>query len=176
MQVPKNITHKLWMTRKSVKWGIALTISVAILGGMLFSCYQGETITTHYLNWAGVKQDEAVERGWIPAFLPTSSTNIFEQHNIDSNCGVIAFSATPSDLISLAASLEEVPANRFQEIGPCLMSKESWWPSELRNRHLQDLVENGEFKIYAKTNGSAQEPVNWYFAINRQKGVGFAWH
>ena len=40
---------------------------------------------SYYKDYEEAKKSGIMDKGWIPTFIPKSSTDIFEQHNIDVN-------------------------------------------------------------------------------------------
>jgi len=51
----------------------------------MISHYFSDLQINKYPDMDVVKQDHAIERGWIPSILPASAFNIAETHNIDTN-------------------------------------------------------------------------------------------
>ena len=51
----------------------------------ILTSYFSDLQINKYPDTEAVKQDRAVERGWIPAILPESAYDIEETHNLDSN-------------------------------------------------------------------------------------------
>jgi hypothetical protein len=153
-----------------------MTISVIV--SISVSCGNYERATAHYSIWQEAVKDGATTRGWIPSFLPNSSTNISEIHDLDTNAGAFCFFAPASDLKLLASQLERVPALHFSTIGPWIDGPPTCWPRSLAKRRLSVLVENDDFEIYQKVESIDKPGTNrvWYFAINALKGTGYGWH
>lgn len=78
---------------------------VFLVGLVLFAVYSimpnKEVIETYYPSMHEVTKDKAQERGWIPDFLPKSSYDINEQHNLDTNTRIVEFSFLHKDKIEL---------------------------------------------------------------------------
>ena len=150
-----------------------LTFAVVTL--IFSSCRNAELPTMSYATWQEVLKDGAIARGWIPQFLPTSSTNIWERHDIDTNAGVVCFFASSSELELLTTQLNYQPTARLDEVGSWVAG---WWPANLPKGNLGDLVNRDGFKLYQKPEGQSQTGTNgdWYFVINQAKGVGLGWH
>ena len=55
---------------------------------------------------------DTIGRGWIPAVLPESATDIRESHNLDTNVGHGTFAFGAADAHSFRAVLVPVPASR----------------------------------------------------------------
>jgi hypothetical protein len=82
---------------------VAITL-VLSLGGC------SDVMEEHFATWADAERAGAVERGWIPAFVPKSATNIREVHNIDTNAQTLEFNFRGSDVQGMVAGLHRVSA------------------------------------------------------------------
>jgi len=51
----------------------------------LLTSYFSDVQINKYPDLQTVKQEKAIEKGWIPAILPESAYNISETHDLDSN-------------------------------------------------------------------------------------------
>lgn len=71
----------------------ALTITIFTLISFLLFIYltNSETRTLNFSNYDEMVNSGIIEAGWVPSYLPKSSVEIFEQHNIDSNRVDISF-------------------------------------------------------------------------------------
>ena len=69
-----------------------------------------DVMEEHFATWADADRAGAVERGWVPAFVPKSATNISETHNIDTNAQTLEFTARGSDVQGMVAGLRLVSA------------------------------------------------------------------
>lgn len=81
-------------------------LSVALVV-MLFSAGCGECVTTEYTDFQEVLADKAMERGWIPPFLPRSASEIEEQHDMNTNEFDIRFRLPASAVEGFVSDLEE---------------------------------------------------------------------
>jgi hypothetical protein len=75
----------------------ALAIGVLILGRL-------ENPKSQFATYAELKDSGLMERGWLPAFLPSSIHDITEQHDIDTNHVWADFRYDPSDISAFAAN------------------------------------------------------------------------
>ena len=80
----------------SIGGGVVAAAALAAAG--LYMCARSETPTTRYPTYAEAVADGAIQRGWIPGFVPSSATTIEETHNIDTNWQWLEFTAPPEDL------------------------------------------------------------------------------
>lgn len=81
-----------------------------ILGGVLvliFAAACGECRTAEYATFEEVLADNAMERGWIPPFLPRSASEIELQNDLDTNEFGIRFRLPPSEVEGFVSDLEE---------------------------------------------------------------------
>jgi len=72
---------------------IALTITTTISiisSAILFMGYV-DNINTDFSNYEEMQSSGIIERGWVPAYLPKTSMNISEHHNIDTNKVAVSF-------------------------------------------------------------------------------------
>jgi len=51
----------------------------------LLTAYFSDVQINKYPDIASVKEDRAIEKGWVPALLPDSAYDIEETHDIDTN-------------------------------------------------------------------------------------------
>ncbi|NEO83972.1 MAG: hypothetical protein F6J87_06895 [Spirulina sp. SIO3F2] len=100
---------------------------------LLTAC--GETKDAAYSDWVAAQEDGAIERGWIPNWLPRSSQNLKEAHDLDSNASILALTFSEDENWQVPDSCE--PA---QEELPAPGLKRVWWPSRLHKRPDRYLV------------------------------------
>lgn len=128
------------MLKKVQPWVIGVSIAlllagVCTVGSVLFACIGFGWI----FDWLEVQEsfwptyeeavaDGLIQRGWAPAFLPQSASQIRERHDIDTNECWIHFQFDQADFRAMVSGLKEVPASEvlFPRRVP------SWWPSGLR--------------------------------------------
>ena len=92
---------------------------------LVAACGLGDTQSVSYADYSAALADGAIERGWIPAFLPRSGTDLREMHNLDTNASLLRFHFAPEDLESLA---QACPA--AEDTVPPRLSA-GWWPADL---------------------------------------------
>lgn len=152
--------------------------AVLFVAGCFVGCRQGgEVPQSHYSSWAEAVEHGAVIRGWLPAFLPKSSVNIFELHDLDSNCGLFRFSCSPSDLKSFSAQLESVGTERLEAIAPRLTKPATFLPAALSDGRLGDIVRQEGYLVFERIIISPQPGVTrrWCFAMKLSDGVCYGW-
>jgi len=92
-------------------------IKKLILGMILFIVatyymlvtYFGDVQINKYDSKSAVKEEQAIERGWVPNILPDSAFEISETHDLDSNQLFGSFSYKEPDEKKLLAQLTVIP-------------------------------------------------------------------
>ncbi|MGI8610945.1 MAG: hypothetical protein ACR2KH_01520 [Sphingomicrobium sp.] len=69
-----------------------------------------EEMEESYSTWADAQRVGAIERGWVPAFVPKSARNIRDIHNLDTNAQILEFTAPRSDVPVMVRGLRAIPA------------------------------------------------------------------
>jgi hypothetical protein len=95
-----------------------------VLGLTLSGCWL-ERREVSYTNMQEALEHGAVDRGWIPDWIPLSATNIREIHDLDTNESMMAFELPRQAKWQLPSDCKPVP---YGEIGPPRFDR-SWWPS-----------------------------------------------
>jgi hypothetical protein len=70
-------------------------VGVVAIG--LFALAHFENPSSSFRTYEELKASGLMERGWVPAHLPTSATEIEESHDIDTNEGWMSFRYEPGD-------------------------------------------------------------------------------
>jgi hypothetical protein len=82
---------------------------------LLATCIYIENPTSRYETYEAARRAGAMDEGrWLPPFLPQSSRNIVETHDIDTNSLEITFEYDPGDLGRLPLKCERIgPSTQF---------------------------------------------------------------
>jgi hypothetical protein len=81
-----------------------MSYSHALAFAVIFACAGcSDSVTSSHATLAAAKQD--IERGWIPSVLPSSSVEIRESHDLDTNIGHGTFAFGTSDDEQFRAAL-----------------------------------------------------------------------
>jgi len=64
---------------------ILLIISFLVLGYVVFTQRYSDAQINKYEDIEVVKENQAIQKGWVPAILPNSAYEITETHNLDTN-------------------------------------------------------------------------------------------
>lgn len=88
-----------------------------------------ERIEVKYGSFGEAVEAGAVERGWIPDFLPSSSTQIRDVHDLDTNEGWLRFEYASEDREALVGRL--IPASTSElTAAPLRDPRVDWWDHE----------------------------------------------
>ena len=149
-----------------------VTVLCVGLACVLVACHSDRRESS-YTSLADAKKDGAIDRGWIPDFLPESSRAIHEVHDISPSTTWCAFEFFPSDSQGLRKSLKSVG-----ELAPSVTRVpkpgESWWPAVLDGNLDVRTIQKAGFELYmieARETPSSTEVL--LFAIDWTKGHGF---
>jgi hypothetical protein len=81
---------------------------IAILLLPLPAC--GEQVEETYPTWAEAQRAGAVERGWVPFFVPPSAREIRDSHDLDGNRQTLLFVVRPSDVEAMVLGFPSASA------------------------------------------------------------------
>ncbi|NLZ16484.1 MAG: hypothetical protein GX087_01950 [Desulfobulbaceae bacterium] len=120
-----------------------------------------ETFEKYYPSYSDVISDKAIERGWIPSWLPENAVNIHEIHNLDTNKSMLTFRFKGEHPIDFNKDCEEIK--------PTLLKAHpfnvSWWPKDISDRELR----SNQYQFYSCENKEA------LLAISIKQGEAFYW-
>ena len=115
---------------------------------LLTAC--GEQVREAYPTWDEARRAGGVERGWIPAFVPSSAREISDSHDLDSNRQTLRFKVPPS----------EVPA-MVEGLGSVSMENEG---------AAAQLLEEQGFPPASETYVVCSRPLNGALVVDRESG------
>jgi hypothetical protein len=101
------------------------TILVLALPLLLLSC--SDEFYSFYKTHDEAVQDGALKRGWVPTILPTSSTEINEQHDLDTNEVWIRFNLSENEREEFTKSLRKLSHEEILKIDLRYPSRADWW-------------------------------------------------
>ena len=130
-----------------------------------------ETQHAEYATYSAAERAGAVKRGWVPAFVPLSATEIAEAHDLDINTQRLRFRAPMEDLQAMSSklvpiSLEEARSRAIKS--PALSGD---WPRELAPTSAA-LTRGGSLRLY-RTRAAAEG--SECLAIDSARKVVYAW-
>jgi len=129
-----------------------------VLSTMTVAC--SESMEESYATLAEAQAAGAIERGWLPTWLPASSTAIHEMHDLDSNISALSLKFSGSEGWKPPASCRHVSPT---DVPPQRMSRN--WPTDVptgglvTHRHRYYVCEEGT--AYLAVNGSSGELYFW---------------
>jgi hypothetical protein len=105
----------------------AYVIVLLIAAALIAACSLIDTQSASYADYGAVEATGAIGRGWIPAFLPESATDVREKHNLDTNTELVRFDFDARDLGTLTQACPPT-----QDIVPPTLNA-NWWPDDLQD-------------------------------------------
>jgi len=109
-----------------------------------------EQVEETYPTWAEAQRAGAVDRGWVPAFVPSSARQIEDTHDLDSNRQTLRFTAPPSDVSAMVAGLRPVSAENGSAAA--------------------DLLKKHGFSPAAETYVNCSRPLSGALVVDRETG------
>jgi len=130
-----------------------------------------------YPTLADANKDGAIDRGWIPDFLPESSHAIYEAHDISPSTTWCAFEFLPSDSQRLRDNLKSVDTIALS-VRRVPNPGESWWPAMLKGNLDSEKIHQAGLELYMVVNRDVMPATPsttevLLFAVDWAKGRGF---
>lgn len=141
----------------------ALGLAVVLLSA---SCERMETTESMYPDARAAINAGAIQRGWIPAFLPSSAKEISEKHNLDTNEVWLRFSMDASERSSIEKSCRQI---RLAETVFPRMGAGDWWPEGLTEKKRSAQAQAARYMLYRCDNGGS-------IAVEEHWRRVFYWH
>lgn len=142
----------------------ATYLLVAILGISVSACDYFDTEERVYADANEAITSGALDRGWIPPFLPASAKEITEKHNLDTNEVWVAFSLDPNEFSGIEKSCQKIEWNESQL--PRIRGGD-WWPDSLA-MEVHSSQKASEYTSYQCENGGM-------IAVDSSRGKVFYW-
>jgi hypothetical protein len=126
-------------------------LTMFFMGVVVVSC--GERPEVFYRDARAAREDGAIDRGWIPDWLPASAHDIHERHDIASNQSLLAFSFDAADDPVLSPSCTQVQPDALGRVP----FNASWWPNDVppspfvTPRHAYYRCQDGAFAAVSNT-------------------------
>ncbi|MFA6241616.1 MAG: hypothetical protein WC655_11830 [Candidatus Hydrogenedentales bacterium] len=132
----------------------AVTLSAFFLALLLLAgC---DVVTSEYPTRADAEAESLFARGWLPDFLPASSTDIVTHNDLDINTSWGEFRFEPSELDAFLARLTPGGEN----------------PSQRSFDPLREMLKRRGSEDYRKYS-SSDEAHSWFFLVNPVEGHVF---
>lgn len=142
-------------------------LSVAVL---LLGC--SDRITTYYPTHAAAVKEGSVQRGWIPEMIPTSATEIYEQHNLDTNEVWLRFNIPIYDRDKMITGLRKLSQQEIQKMKFRYPSMVNWWfEGFIQQSPANDNALNADIYIIK----SKDKNKSAYLALDRSSSKIYYW-
>jgi hypothetical protein len=102
-----------------------MRLAIAVLLALAAGC--SETRDTSYETLARAVSDGAVERGWVPAWLPASARDIHLTYDLDTNESMLSVRYRQEDAWAPPSECSSVDRNT---VPPAPFSRR-WWPRDV---------------------------------------------
>ena len=143
--------------------------------GLIFSLVacRSDRRESFYATLADAKKQGAIDRGWIPDFLPESSRVIHEVHDVSPSTTWCAFEFLPRDSQGLRSNLKSVealtpPVKRVPNPG------EAWWPVALEGNLDIENIHRAGLEVYIVVGPDTPSSTEvLLFAVDWANGRGF---
>ena len=116
-EIRRNLPSTKTLMRKRFVIGSLVLGGVIVVSVALVLTYRGEIKRSRYRTFAQAAAAGAVQRGWIPEFIPQSAREIEEAHDLDTNYQWISFEAPPADLRRALLPLQQISLYEARAMG-----------------------------------------------------------
>jgi hypothetical protein len=120
-----------------------------------------ETFEESYPDVQAVRADGAIDRGWVPDWIPEGARNIREIHKIDTSESILSFEISPDARWTLPSKCQPVA---YPKITAPRLDRD-WWPADSDLQHSFQLHrcpgEVDGLDVYVGTHGSGRRVVHW---------------
>ena len=124
-----------------------------------------------YETLLAAQENGAIERGWVPDFLPASAFTIREYHDLDTNEIWGTFRFEPAEWHSLREHLVFLaPESGLATRSPG--TDIDWWPPELAERIATEELRRQGFSLWQAREGTSSR---FLFAVNPDAGLAYFW-
>src|SRR5215831_1227566 len=100
-------------------------VAAAILVVTCTACAEQQEAS--YADVAAAERAGAIQRGWVPDWLPRSAHDLREVHNLDTNQSMLTFRYDPSDQLSVPNHCSQVRPSEVRDVPFSV----SWWPRDV---------------------------------------------
>lgn len=117
----------------------AQRLAVCLLAVSISACAR-ERPESFYGSLPEARRSGAIERGWVPAWLPETATEIREVHDIDTNESLLAFAMPPQQQWMLSAWTFPGDCRRVaysSTVQPGF--SRGWWPDSVQLERSYDI-------------------------------------
>ncbi len=151
---------------------IAKRLSLIVIIISLLLCCCDETPYIYYPSLSDAQKRGAIKRGWIPSILPPSSTEIHEQHDIDTNETWIKFNAPLSELRILLGQLRKLTPKEIEDLFP-FRHHGNWWKPTAETKDMFTIADYNYTTRYAT---GVTKSKTGYFFLDLKQGIGYYYY
>lgn len=147
---------------------VAVVAAVVLCLGAAGGCGSGEVKEAFYLTLQAARDGGAVSAGWVPPFLPPSTTSLHEVHDLGSGASLLFFTFSAGDLSGLVAPCQAVSESDVPP-PPERLGRTAWWPRDL-------LIERrGGLRLFRCADPSGRSPAPSWLGVDVARGLGYHW-
>lgn len=128
------------------------------------ACNTGAVMDVEFPSYAEAKRNSAIELGWVPDWIPASSTALHEAHGLNTTKSMMNFSFPPKTELRLPPSCHHL--NDASTVPPPPFRR-AWWPADLPSSS-----STASPIVYWQC-GLKTSP--WYTAVDTASYVGYVW-
>lgn len=128
--------------------------SIFLITLLLVSCGQ-DAVSSSYKTYGEVQKAGVIEKGWVPAFLPTSAVNIKEIHNVEVDSSRVEFTFKTEDSEFLKFFTEADSSSRAEILRGARL--DAW----------SHLKEHGKLRAYVRSSPGVAGYLVIDFSTNR---------
>lgn len=122
-----------------------------------------EVVHERHADFRAAQDAGAIERGWIPAFVPSGAYDIRDQHDLDSGAQTLSFRLPPADVPAMLVGLKRAPDSEM-EATRRVISATGWTSDRLQIAVYQTCRNGAAASLAVNTRAGAafyQAPMNW---------------
>jgi hypothetical protein len=138
----------------------ARRLLILMLFAALAHCAKSEVVTASYASRAEARSSGAIDRGWVPTWVPESAEDIREAHGTDSRRRWGLFNFAPVDGDAIRAALDPAPVS-LAGLDSGMPSRVEWWPVILRGTLDAEKIKSAALEAYRTKTGNLVVVVNW---------------
>ncbi len=134
---------------------------------LLVSC--SEQADKYYKTFKEAQANHAVEKGLLPAIMPSSAKEIYQTHYIDIPGTRVKFIVDQSGVEEIKSKTKELNKDEFASVEKQFGWLPKWWPEKLSDQDLTLLRYNYDLEY---GDGHKEGKVG-YFVISSETGQGY---
>ena len=141
--------------------GVMRFFAVTLAALLASAC--DEVVHERHADFRAAQDAGAIERGWIPAFVPSSAYDISDQHDLDSGAQTLSFRLPPADVPAMLVGLKPAPDSEA-EATRGVIAATSWTSDRLQIAVYQTCRNGAAAALAVNTRAGAafyQAPVKW---------------